>query len=316
MRKYVIWSALFLLIFGWASLSGECQEANLASGKDVTVTVTVKHRHPGAATVLKADEVFVHQNNQRRPVVRWVRAEGQNGSLDLAILIDDSLDASIGTHYGELRDFIRSLPANTKVAVAYASHGNAIMAENFTTNYERAAAALRITGGVYTRAPSTFTALTDLIKHWPEEGDRKVVLVLSSGIDLNWGLSDALPSSNPDLHRAIAAAQRNGVNVYTIYAKSSEGVPDNLFLINAGQSCLAELARSTGGEAYFQGLQTPINFYPILRDLRDQLEHQYLLTFRAQRSKKESYDRLRLTTEESNVKLIAPKRVYVPGKAM
>lgn len=315
MRKYVTWLTMFLLILGWTSLPGQGEEANPASGKDVTVTVTVKQPRPGTHTALKADEVFVHQNNQRRQVVRLVRAEGQNGGLDVAILIDDSLDASIGSHYGELRSFIESLPANTKVAVAYASHGSAVMAEDFTVNHEQAAAAIRITSGLYTQTPGTFTALTDLIKHWPKDGNRRAVLVLSSGIDLNWGVMEALPANNPDVQRAIAAAQRHGVNVYTIYAQSSVTLPDNLFLINAGQSCLANLAEATGGEAYFQGLQTPIDFHPILRNVRDRLENQYLLTFRAQQGKKESYDRLRLSTEQSNVKLIAPKHVYVPGTA-
>lgn len=316
MRKYAFWVTIFLLILGWTSLPGKSQEANQASGKDVTVTVTVQRRGPNAPTVLNAEDVFVYQNNQRRPVVQWVPATGRNGGLDLVILIDDSVDTSIGTHYVELKDFIRSLPASTKVAIAYASHGSAVMTQNFTTGHERAAAAIRLPRGPYAVASGTYMALTDLIKHWPEDGNRRAVLVLSDGVDLYWGMSEALPSNNPNLHEAVAAAQRGGVNVYTIYANSTSYALQNSYLATAGQSCLEDLAQSTGGKAYFQGLQTPIDFQPILQNVKSRLESQHLLTFRAEQGKKDSYDRLRITTEQPQVKLVAPKRVYVPGIAM
>lgn len=316
MKKYAVWLTFLLLFLGWTSLPGEGQEANQASGKDVTVTVTVEPRGPAATTVLRADEVFVQQNNQRRPVVRWVRAAGQNGSLDLTILIDNSLDSSIATHYGELKNFIRSLPVTTKVAIAYASHGNAEVTQNFTANHERAAAAIHLPRGPYVQTSGTYMALTSLIKRWPRDGDRRAVLVLSDGLELYWGFTEALPTNNPSLHQAIAAAQRHGVNVYAIYAETAGNLQQNSFLVSAGQSCLADLARATGGEAYFQGNHTPIDFQPIMQNLKDRLENQYLLTFRAQQEKKESYDRFQLSTEKPHVKLIAPSRVYVPGIAM
>lgn len=316
MRKYGIWLTILLLILAWTALPGESQETNQSSGRDVTVTVTAEPHGRKSVGAVEADEVFVHQNNNRRPVVRWVPATGQNGGLDLAILIDESLNASIANHFGELKSFIRSLPSNTKVAVAYAAYGNAEMAQDFTADHERAAAAIHLPRGPYVQNSSTYMALTSLIKHWPKDSDRRAVLVLSDGLDLYWGLTEALPPDNPSLNQAIAAAQRHNVNVYTIYAESVGNMRQNSFLINVGQSCLSVLAQATGGKSYFEGLQTPVDFQTIFKNLHERLENQYLLTFQAQQGKKESYDRFHLTSERSGVKLIAPKRVFVPGTAM
>jgi hypothetical protein len=313
MRKVTVSLALFLLFLGWTSLPGLSQETNKDAGKDVTVTVTVERRGPSAPAVLHPDDIFVYQNNQQRPVDRWVPATGNDRGLDLAILIDDSLDHAIGSHYGEIKDFIRSLPTGSKVAVAYGMHGDVRMAQDFTTDHERAAAAIRITLGQLNQTSSIYMALTALLKRFPNDGNRHAVLLLTDGIDLYWGVTDALPANNRDLHQAVAEAQRQGVNVYAIYAETAGEVRRSAFLVNVGQSCLALVALETGGKNYSEGLQTPINFQDIFRRLKERLGNQYLLTFCAEQGKKDAFDRLHLTTEQPSVELVAPSHVYVPG---
>lgn len=312
MRKYGIWLTTLLLILGWTCLPGQSKEASQASGKNVTVTVTVEHSGPNAPAVLKANDVFVYQKNNRRPVVRWVRAEGEHSGLDLAILIDDSLAPGIGSHYPEVKSFIGSLPEGTKVAIVYASHGDAQIAQNFTADHEKAIAALRIPMGL-NGGSSIYMAVNNLIKHWPKEGSRRAILVLSDGLDLYWGITQALPGSNPDLRQAIRAAQREGVNVYTVYADTVSQTERNAFLLNAGQSCLQALALASGGKAYSEGSHTPINFQPIFKNVKERLANQYLLTFSVVPGKKAAYDRLRLSTEQPGIRFAAPSRVYVPG---
>ena len=315
MRKHALWVALFLLVPGWSCLLGASQKKSPSAGRNVTVTVTVNRHGPNAPAVLHADDILVYQNKQRRPVVRWVPATGENGGLDLAILIDDSLDPSIGIHYSELKDFVRSLPTGSKVAIAYGMNGNANFAQNFTADHERAAAAIRLPMGRFNQTASIYMAFTNLVKHWPQDGNRREVLVISDGVDLYWGVTEALPSNNPDLQRAVKEAQRQGVTTYAIYAETAGNVRRNPFLVNAGQSCLSLLTKATGGKAYFQGLQTPIDFQSIFRRLTKRLESQYLLTFRTERAAKSSDERLSLTTEQPDVELVAPSRAYVPGDA-
>ena len=314
MRKHgIMWMALLLGVLVWTSLPVEGQETNPASEKDIRVTVTVERHGANAPAVIHPDDVFVFQNNQRRPVVHWVPATEENAGLDLAILFDDSLDPAIGSNYPDLKNFIRSLPSSTKVAIVYGMHGDATILQNFTDDHERAAATIRITQGRMNETSSIYMAFTDLVKHWPADGNRRAVLLISDGIDLYWGVTEALPSNNPDLRRALQEAQRQGVNAYAIFAETAGDVRRNLFLVNAGQSCLSLLAIATGGKAYFQGLQTPIDFESIFKRLNDLLGNQYLLTFRAEQGKKDSYDRLRLSTEQPGIELVAPSHVFVPG---
>jgi hypothetical protein len=304
---------VILMVFCSASVSPIGQETNRAAGKDIQVTVTVERQGPNAPAVLYPADVFVYQNNQRRPVVRWVPATGDNAGLDLAILIDDSLDHDIGSQFPDIKDFIRSLPESARVAIAYGMYGNANMAQDFTADHEKAIAALRLPQGQLNQTSSIFMALTDLIKHWPADGNRRTVLLLSDGIDLYWGVTEALPPNNPSLEQAIRAAQRQGVSVFAIYAETAGTVRRNAFLVSAGQSCLSVLALATGGEAYIQGLQTPIDFRSIFRKLKGRLGEQYLLTFKATQGSKDSYDRLRLSTEQPGIELIGPSRVFVPA---
>jgi hypothetical protein len=73
------------------------------------------------------------------------------------------------------------------------------------------------------------------------------------------------------------------------------------------------LAEQTGGEAYFQGFQTPISYAPYLEQLADRLDHQYRLEFLAKLRRKATYQRVRLETEVPNAELVAAEHVYVPA---
>ncbi len=50
----------------------------------------------------------------------------------------------------------------------------------------------------------------------------------------------------------------------------------------------------TGGESYFQGLDTPVSFAPFLDEFAERLNHQYRLTFLIKPEKKSSYKHVRL----------------------
>ena len=78
-----------------------------------------------------------------------------------------------------------------------------------------------------------------------------------------------------------------------------------MFQVNYGQSNLAKMADRTGGEAFFQGLQTPISFAPFLDQLNVVLNNQYWLKFETPRSKKKNGEMrsIRIRTEQRDVDL-------------
>src|SRR6266849_5356570 len=65
--------------------------------------------------VLRAVNVQVKQGENALKVDQVIPAQGDNASLSLFILIDDTLDPRIGTNLDELRDFINAQPDTTQV---------------------------------------------------------------------------------------------------------------------------------------------------------------------------------------------------------
>lgn len=275
----------------------------------VRVTVTVSSRNHQMPPTLTARDVMVFANNQRRPVLDLEPLVGSAQGSDLAILIDGSLGSAVTLQFPDLRSFIGSLPASTQVGVAYAEYGSARFTQNFTGDREKAEAALRIPEGAVNTGASIYQSVADLAKHWPADGRARSALVVSDGLDINRGLSETLPMLNPDLNEAIRQAQKAGVTIYTLYAGGAARLTHNLFLLNNGQSMLTRLADETGGEAYFQGNQTPVSFAPFLDRLHQALSRQYILTFDAAPKAEEA--RLRVSTELPHVAISAPAEVWV-----
>ncbi len=207
---------------------------------------------------------------QKDPVqARAARAEQTR--MDVAVLVDDSVRSDVSLQLEDVKAFLRELPATTRVAVAYGSNGTAHMMQEFSADHERAAEALRMPRGSVDDVNGIYDSLKDLQKRWPADSNRKVVLLISSGIDLLRGVTDSTPGLNPDLQSAIDRYRRDGIVVYSIYASNASLVSRNSFLVLNGQGCLARLSTETGGEAYFSGSRTAVNFKPFLDRIRQEL---------------------------------------------
>ena len=104
--------------------------------------------------------------------------------------------------------------------------------------------------------------------------------------------------------------------IHTLYARGGGREGRNLFRVNYGQSNLAQMADGTGGEAFFQGLETPISFTPYLEQLDMVLHNQYILTFTTPRSLKKNGELrgFKVSTEQHNVEISAARYVWVPGR--
>jgi len=223
-------------------------------------------------------------------------------------LLDDGSDTSLGLQSEDIRKFINAQPVTTAIAVGYMRNGTVDIAQNFTTDHALAAKALRLPLGSPGASASPYFSLVDLIKRWPEGPARHEILMVSDGIDrFDGGPSD------PYVDSAIEHAQRAGILIYTIYATGAGHFGHSFWRFNWGQNNLSRLADQTGGEAYFQGFQTPIAFAPYLEDLTNKLNHQYLLTFLAKAEKKAGFQRVKLETEVPNAELVAADQVYVPA---
>ena len=248
------------------------------------------------------------QGKDRDQVTGWVPLQGDQAGLELFVLIDQATDMSVTSQFDDLRRFLNSQPPTTAVAIGYLQYGAVQILQNFTKDHAAAGKTLRIPLGAEAGGTSPFLGVSDAIKRWPESSLRHAVLLISDGIDpMQPGASDSY------LDETIQQAQRTGTQVYAIYASRAGHFGHTFWRVNQGQSNLSRLADETGGEAYFQGFDTPVSFAPFLDQFASRLDHQYKLTFLAKAGNKASYQHVRLETEVPNAELVTADKVYVPA---
>jgi hypothetical protein len=258
---------------------------------------------------ITAKDIKVAGNKNEFQVEDLTPLRGDQAALQLAIMIDDGLDTTLGLQFDDVRRFIREQPASTQVGIYYIRNGSAQPYLAMTPDHQAAATHLRLPLGQPGIAVSPYLAISEFIKKWPStDATRREILLISSGIDLD----RESPPQNPYLTSAISDCQRAGVLVHSIYFASSGHGGHDYFLTNFGRDNLSYLGDETGGEAYWQGLSTSVTLRPYFDDLNTRLKNQYLLTLVAPPQKKGRFERIRLQTELHDVDLMAPDQAWIP----
>ena len=199
--------------------------------------------------------------------------------VTLAVLLQDDLVSSIASEARGVANFIRDLPAGSRVMVGYIRSGSLQVRRRFTTDLDRAAASVRPPLSSASASPfNPYVEIIEALRRFDSQPlGRRAILVVSDGLDVSRGLDSSSPSGSIDLARAIREAQRRGVAIYSIFAPPA--VSGNRLLIGNGQSSLQRLSDETGGRAFFQGTSAPVSFQPFLREISSTLERQIALTY-------------------------------------
>ena len=286
-------------------LSAQTQPA----GASAKMLVTVGHYFGHEPPLLTKNDVTIKQQFDPLPITSVIPLCGDRAGMELFLLVDNCSNCEPGTKFEELRRFITSQPATTAVGVAYIQDGVLKIAENPTLDRDRAVKALSApTGG---KPTNPFSAVTHLIKIWPQNTLRRTILMISNGVDP--GAGDEL--QNPSADAAIATAERAGVTVFAIYHPSADYVTSDFGQVYSGQVQLAHLATESGGEAYFLGFGPLPSLAPFLADISDHLANQYFVEFLV--SPAPPPGELQSVAVKSTIKdldLMAPDKVWVPGR--
>jgi hypothetical protein len=293
-----------------STLPSRAQQGGTSSNVPVTTVVTVlgpKYTPPPA---IGKDDISVYEGKAKNEVTGWVPAQGDRANLELAILIDDADSVDLGIQFGDIKNFIMSQSKTTRVGIFYASNGTVQPASQFNSDHEAVAKALRMPFGYTGAYSSLYLSIMDLISRWPVTGARREMLVIADGIDRLRG-----DPFSPDVDSAVARAQRAGIMIHTLYATGVGRFSRSFTHVSWGQSNLTKVSDGTGGESFFQGLQTPISFAPFLEQLDMVLKNQYWLTFATSRSKKAKGElrSFRVRTEQRNVEISSADKFFVPG---
>ena len=292
--------AIFLLIGLGLSQSSDL----LAASEPITLTVTAvgKTEH---GTPIPRDDVQLFLGNERKQIGNWTKSS----DLFLAILIDDSIDSSAASDWGDLKEFILAQPATVHIAVGYIRNNATTLAQDFTTDHELAAKGLRIPIGSSAIGSSPYLGTIDFLKRWPQTGPHRSVLLISSGIDFfRGGRSGPI---YPDLDPLIQTAQRQNTNIWTVYYPSA-GHPRSFHRVYIAQNNLSKLADDTGGEFYYLGQGKPVSLKPYFDEIAAHLDNQYLLTFVGTGGPEGKYQGVRGKTEVTGLEYFASNAVYLP----
>lgn len=243
--------------------------------RPVTIPVTIKVNKP--ETEIRVVDLMVREDGEIQSLLS-IRRPADN-PVTLAVLLQDDLVSSIASEARGVANFIRDLPAGSRVMVGYIRSGSLQVRRRFTTDLDRAAASVRPPLSSASASPfNPYVEIIEALRRFDSQPlGRRAILVVSDGLDVSRGLDSSSPSASIDLARAIREAQRRGVAIYSIFAPAA--VSGNRLLIGNGQSSLQRLSDETGGRAFFQGTSAPVSFQPFLREISSTLERQIALTY-------------------------------------
>lgn len=259
---------------------------------------------------LRREDVQAFESKQKTKVTSVLPLQGNHAGLELLLLLDDGAGSNLATQLGDIREFITSQAPTTTVAIGYMRNGTANLVANFTKDHDAAAKALRLPIGQAGINGSPYFALTDVIKRWQPRAERREIVMITDGID-RYGAGTGL--QNPYVDQATEQAQRAGIVIFSIYTGSDSRFGRSYWRTNLGQTYLSQISDRTGGESYYLGFGSPVSFKPYLDEIKDHLQHQFLVSFTASPKKKASFVRVNMETELPNLELMHAERVWVPA---
>lgn len=275
---------------------------------------------------LKREDVKIKQGKNLLKVTQLIPAQGDNAALQLMILIDDTLNTSVGNNLNDLKDFINSQPPSTVMGIGYMSNTVVNIVQNLTSDHDLAVKAIRLPRGALSSMDSPYLSLISLVKGWPQQNVRREVLMVTDGIDRlrgekpqpsrlgpNFGpVYHSMPTISTDATSASEISQRYNVLVFSIYAMGVGRAGRSSWDLQLGLNGLTKIADETGGECFSLGTSTLVSFKPYLETLQKMLSDQYYAVFQTMPGKKAGFQRIKVQTEISNSEILAPENVWVP----
>ena len=272
-------------------------QARASRPTDRSMFVSVLNKDGAPVTNLTAADFVVREDKRPQQIISVKRAS--EAPTILAVLIQDDLVSRVNNELNTLKEFIRRMPDGSRVMTAYVTSGTLQVSQDFTTDRERAAASLRIVRSNESGSPyNPYVEVVEALRRFdtPPVG-RRLILLISDGLDTSHGFRGASPMHSPDLDRAIAEAQRRGVSVFSIYAPTVGLARVRGMEVNFGQGSLIRLADETGGEAFMSGTDF-VTFDPYFKEFNDVLGLQWLVTYRSSGIGR-SFRSVEITTEQN-----------------
>lgn len=294
-RKVLVLLSVFLLI---PSVFAQKDKVSVKND-EVTIIVTAMPHNDRTRLIaekLQPSDFDVLEEEKSQKIISAKKASEE--PIVLAVLIQDNLVGRVNNELGEIKDFIKDLPDGSLVMTAYITMGSLQVKQKFTTDKKQAADSFRILLSSDIATPfSPYTQVTDALKMFEGQpkNARRMILLISDGLDDNFGLRGSSSFFSTYLDQSITEAQRQGVSAYTMFAPSVESRRFYRHAVNYGQGSLLRFADETGGEAFFSGTDF-VTFNPYFKEYRELLKNQWLITYQSKNTKK-GFRKIEVTTD-------------------
>jgi len=302
----VLCLAITLLL---AAAPGFSQSDGRQGQGQAVVTVLPKHGDAMPANI-SADALSIKVNGKPAKVTGWKPLHSPENNLELVVLIDGASHNSLGIQLDYIANFLKALPPDVRVAVAYMAYGRSVFAGPLSTNHEQAMHGLHLPGGVSGSSASPYFCLSELAKNWPsaDRSARREVVMITDGVDDYMRRYDP---EDPYVVDAITDSVRAGLVVDSIYWLGNGLADANRYMNSSGQNHLAEVTQATGGKNFWFGMGNPVSFQPYLDELLRRLRNQYALEFASNLKGKPEVEYLKLKLNAPDMEVAAPQQVMV-----
>src|SRR5215203_3671458 len=216
---------LFACIFSTFAFSQDKEKKqkkdNQPKVRTMTIPVSIftkeELKENQAGEFLELGEIVVKEDGDQQTILS-IRSV-TNTPLHIAVLIQDNLSSNINLQLEEIKNFIKRLPPDSRVMVAYLRSGTTQVTQKFTTDLDKAAGSIRAVVGSPTIAPnSPYEGIEEVLERFDAlPTGRRAILLVSDGLDL----ANPSPGQSVELDQAILKAQRRGVAVYTFYSSAT-----------------------------------------------------------------------------------------------
>jgi len=304
--KHALWAAFAMA--ATIALPTFAAPADQGQGQAVVTVLPKDSSLTGLA--IQPQNLELKVDGKSSNVTKLAAARNPDSPLELVLLIDGGARASLGTQLTDIAGFIKEIPNNTRIAIAYMENGRAALAGPLSSDPQQILKGLRLPAGPPGTNASPYFCLSDLAKNWPSHDNnaRREVLMITDGVDY---YNRRYDPEDPYVQSAIEDSVRAGLVVYSFYWLDRGRLDRTEYENNAGQNLLLEVTQATGGNSYWEGSGNPVSFDPYFHDLRHRFQNQVKVAFSAELKGKPQTTRFSVKLHGIDGKVVAPQQVFI-----
>ena len=110
------------------------------------VTILPSHPNDNLSQVPQSFKVKV--NGKDSTVMNFTPLQESNSPVELVLLIDGGARSSLGTQFKDIETFVKEMPPNTKIAIAYMENGRAVFSSQLSSSADDVLKGLHLSAGV------------------------------------------------------------------------------------------------------------------------------------------------------------------------